>query len=112
MNRKEFVKTTEEISADMQLTTCGLPQGPILGPLFILLYVNDLPKSSQALDIIMFADNTNIFYKHKNISNLFSNINDEYIEVSGCLKSNKLSVNFGKAKNSLFIKLGDQMICH
>ena len=72
----------DEISTDMQLITCGVPQGSILRPFRFLLYVNDLPKSSQVLDIIMIADDTNFFYKRKSISNLFSNVNDELIEIN------------------------------
>lgn len=41
-----------------------------------LLYVIDLPKLSQVTDKIMFADDTNLFCKHKNISNLLSNVNE------------------------------------
>ena len=69
----------------------------ILGPLLFLLYVNDLHNSS-ALDPIMFADDTDLFYEHKDLKTLFSLVNQERFE------ANKLSYNVGKTKYSLFHK--------
>ena len=40
-----------------------MPQGSILGPLFFILYVNDLNNAS-ILDAILFADDTNLFISH------------------------------------------------
>ena len=52
----------------------------------------------------MFADDAKLFYKHKNISNLFCNLNDELIIISDWFKANKLSVNVVKTMDSLFHK--------
>ena len=46
--------------------SCGVPQGFILGPLFFILYVNDLNNASM-LDTILFADDTNLFISHNMI---------------------------------------------
>ena len=54
----------------------------------------------------MFADDANLFCRHRNISNLFSNINDELAKVSHWFKANKLSVNVRKTKYSLLHKSG------
>ena len=39
----------------------------IIGPLLLLIYANDLNRASDILDLIMFANDTNLFYSHKNI---------------------------------------------
>ena len=60
---------------------CGVPQGSILGPLLFLLYVNDL-HNSTALDPIMFADDTNLFYEHNDLKTLFSLVNQELQKIN------------------------------
>ena len=54
----------------------------------------------------MFADDTNFFFEHSNINTLFKTVNDELIKINEWFSANKLSLNVGKKKYSLFHKSG------
>ena len=54
--RKQYVYCN--MMSDMQFISCGVPQGSILGPLLFLIYINDLPNSSNIVKFQLFADDT------------------------------------------------------
>ena len=60
-------------------------------PLLFLIHVNDLKDGSKSLDCIIFADDTNFFYSHKNIKGLFYTVNSELDLKPSGLKPNLLS---------------------
>lgn len=102
-NRLQYI-SYENKSTDMLEVKCGVPQGSILGPLLFLIYVNDLANVSSLLKPIMFADDTNLFFSHKNIKTLFETVNHELIKIAEWLKANKLSLNVDKTTYTLFHK--------
>ena len=104
--RKPCIKITESADTLKKDIKCGVRQGSILGPLLFLLYVNDLPNSSNVLVLIMFADDTNFFFEHSNINTFFKTVNEELIKINEWFSANKLSLNVGKTKFSLFHKSG------
>ena len=96
-NRKQFI-TYGDTQTNKETVTCGVPQGLILGPLLFLIFVNDLHKLTKYLDPIMFADDTNLLYFHKNIKTLSRSFNNELKLVNKWFLANKLSPN---AKNKV-----------
>ena len=94
-NRSQYVSFKSNESAKLEIR-CGVPQGSILGPLLFLIYINDIIRSSPILTYILFADDTNLFYSHKNINTLINTFNSELSKISQWFKCNKLSLNINK----------------
>lgn len=79
----------------------GVPQGSILGPLLFLLYINDLPKYLSQ-ECILFADDTSIIIKCKDISRYNDDINRTLAETIKWLHMNNLKVNLNKTNYMQF----------
>ncbi len=56
-----------------------------------------MPNSSNILKIHLFADDTSIFFSHKNLKELESIVNNELSKVSDWLIANKLTLNVDKS---------------
>ena len=56
----------------------------------------------------MFADDTNLFFSHKDMKELFRIVNIELDKICTWFKANKLSLNEGKTKYNLFHKPKDK----
>ena len=82
---------------------CGVPQGSILAPLLFLLYINDLCNVSRVVDFIPFADDTNIFFSHKDFNSLSETLNSEMCKLTQWCRANKLSINFKKNRILWFL---------
>ena len=110
------------VNSDTLVVSCGVPQGSVLGPLLFLIYVNDISHSSSLLSFLLFADDTNLFFSHKDIKILGKTVNQELCKVANWLACNKLSLNakkthfmIFKAKNKkmnhdIIIKIGNEII--
>lgn len=70
LQRKQHVQTSTLKTASLNVV-CGVSQGFTLSLLLFILYTNDLCKVSDILKPVMFADNTNLFFSHKSMKELF-----------------------------------------
>ena len=81
---------------------CGVPQGSVLGPLFFLLYVNDMVRACGGLDLVLFADDTNIFAQDRDPGVLFERVNQGLEELGRWFRCNRLTLNLKKTEYVYF----------
>ncbi len=100
-NRQQYVEFNSTCSS-LSKIKCGVPQGSILGPLFFLIYINDIANSSSIAEMILFADDTNVFFSDSDLSRLITVINSEMKNLSEWFFANKLSLNIKKSNYIIF----------
>ena len=112
-NRKQCV-SIEGCQSDFLEVDVGVPQGSILGPLFYIMYTNDLPEvvHNDACDLSMlkidkfsntmcpncgglvaFADDSTVTVTDCDANNLSEKLSEKYLAVSEYFAANKLKVN-------------------
>ena len=83
--------------------TRGVPQGSTLGPLLFLLYLNDIYTVSNQIDLVLYADDCNIFFK---IPSQDVNFSDQVLstlnQISEWFSCNELALNTSKTNYMIF----------
>ena len=104
-DRQQYIDLSG-VTSELKGVGVGVPQGSVLGPLLFLIYVNDLPRSTELLNAVLFADDTNLLSSFTSFTSNnkidFRAINKELDNVYNWLSANKLSLNVSKTKYMIF----------
>ena len=102
LSNRTQTTTVNGHSSEIKYINCGVPQGSILGPLLFLVYINDLGNISKLSDMILFADDSNLFMHGPDLVTLADSINKELETLSTWLIANRLSLNVNKTNYIVF----------
>ena len=95
-HRKQRVVLNGENSS-WQGSTSGVPQGSILGPLLLLIYINDLPDGLSS-NCKLFADDTSLFSVVHDATISSSELNSDLANISEWAFKWKMNFNPDRSK--------------
>ena len=102
-NRKHFTEVAK-CQSDLLNLKIGVPQGSSLGPLFFLIYINDISHLNLSSKVILYADDLVLFSEDSDPSTLKRRLEADLLTLNEWLKANKLIVNSDKTKSLFFTR--------
>ena len=100
-NRSAQVSCSDVLSEAQQLKS-GVPQGSILGPLFFVLFFNDIIDVIET-NIVKYADDTVIYWADKDVTNLSKILTNEMRKLEKWMDENELILNAKKGKTEVLV---------
>ena len=99
LNERQQYVYLNGIKSERKTVTSGVPQGSTLGPLFFLLYINDLPLHlSNNTHAGLFADDAALYTSNKTLTNIENNLQDSIIRADKWCQKNSMVLHPGKTK--------------
>jgi len=95
--QKVIISYNNGIESTWEKIKQGVPQGSILGPIFLVIYINDLPKlAPTGTKILLYADDISIIVTSPNLENYEKQINKMFRDINYWFKLNQLVLNYKK----------------
>merc|ERR1712074_218244 len=100
-NRSQFVILNGKKSNRKEIQS-GVPQGSVLGPLFFLVYINDLPLHlNKQTENTLFADDSSLYTSNKHIASINNTLQDSLNKTSEWCNRNSMVIHPDKTKSMI-----------
>jgi hypothetical protein len=109
VNRKQKVcllsNSSEDVSSsNWERIVSGVTQGSILGPMLLIIYLNDLPYSlDHEGTLVLYVDDTSVLITAKNYAELKNKVKPVLASMIEWFSANVLSLNMEKTNIMKFI---------
>ena len=94
-NRSQSTKVNGKLSGSASIPL-GVPQGSCLGPLFFLIFINDLAYLLEGLHSKLFADDTTIYSSGPILSDVIGDFQKRIKPLGSWCALNRLDINWSK----------------
>lgn len=92
-NRQQFVSFNDSCSSKLPVDS-GVPQGSVLGPLFFLLYINDI-MNDLSVSVKLYADDCVLYTKVSTAGDQIR-LNNQFNKVVSWCQEWQMSINYNK----------------
>ena len=99
--RKQRVLANSTLSS-FQTITQGVPQGSVLGPIFYILYANDIIGTLKNCKVALYADDTVLYTANNDFANSISKVRQDMLALSHWCNCNGINMNINKTKLMVF----------
>ena len=102
-----LIGRSQRVEFDKALSTLpdiasGVPQGSVLGPLLFTLYISDMPSCICFSQVLLYADDTVLFFTAKTAIELEASLNNDINRISSWMQENKLFLNVSKTEYVIY----------
>ena len=101
LTQREQIITVNGTDSSTGSNNCGVPHGSILGPVFFLCYINDMPISIKC-KLLLYADDSTLIISGSDPKVIADTLSFELNSCRQWLIDNKLSLHLGKTESILF----------